>query len=171
MAKRRRATPSKGPGLWLAGLAAILIAAIASAVWLGKPTEAVVGADIVVYKSPSCRCCSKWVDHLSSSGLVVDVRNVSSTRPTQIKYGVPSHLGSCHTAVVGNYWVEGHVPADLVKKLMIERPSDIKGISVPGMPIGSPGMEGANPQVYAVMAYQHDGQTRVYATREGRSEP
>ena len=171
MTKRQRSAASKKPTLWLGALGAVLIAAIASAVWLGQPTEAIADADIVVYKTPSCGCCVKWVDHLRENGLTVDVKNVNNTRSTQRKYGVPAQLGSCHTAVVGNYWVEGHVPADLVKILMTEKPTDIEGISVPGMPMGSPGMEGPNPQTYDVVAYQSDGETRVYATREGRSEP
>lgn len=139
--------------------------------WLGQPTKGIDAADIVVYKTPNCRCCVKWVDHLRDNGLTVDVKNVNNTRSTQRDFGVPAQLGSCHTAVVGNYWVEGHVPADLVTKLMIEQPIDIEGIAVPGMPIGSPGMEGTNPQTYNVVAYQSDGEIRVYATREGRSEP
>ncbi len=159
------------PAVWLGVLGAVLLAVFAGAVWLSPSEEAMADADIVVYKTPSCGCCTLWVDHLRDNGFSVAVKNVQSTRPTQMKYGVPSALGSCHTAVVGDYWVEGHVPADLIRKLMTEQPSDIAGISVPGMPMGSPGMEGPNPQTYDVVALQSDGETRVYATREGREKP
>ena len=166
-----RSRSTAKPAVWLGTLGAVLFAVLAGAIWLGQPDEAVADADIVVYKTPSCGCCSLWVDHLRDNGFSVAVKNVRSTRPTQMKYGVPSQMGSCHTAVVGDYWVEGHVPADLIRQLMTDRPADIQGIAVPGMPIGSPGMEGPNPQTYDVVALQTDGQTRVYATRKGREKP
>ncbi len=126
------------------------------------------GVDIVVYKTATCGCCSKWVEHLQKSGLDVAAVNVASTAPAREQAGVPNRLGSCHTAVVGDYWVEGHVPADLVDRLMTERPVDIQGIAVPGMPMGSPGMEGPNPVRYDVIAYHTDGSTSVYASVQGK---
>lgn len=126
-------------------------------------------ADVVVYKTANCGCCTDWVAHLEKSELEVAVINVPSTAPARERQGVPGELGSCHTAVVGDYWVEGHVPADLVRRLMTERPDDVEGIAVPGMPMGSPGMEGANPVKYDVIAYHTDGSTSVYATRQGKS--
>lgn len=126
-------------------------------------------ADIVVYKTASCSCCGKWVAHLRDAGLDVRAVNVTNTQATRKLVGVPNKLGSCHTAVVGDYWVEGHVPADLVRRLMTEKPESIKGIAVPSMPPGSPGMESPNPVTYNVLAYDSDGNTSVYATRQGQT--
>lgn len=125
----------------------------------------------VVYRTPTCGCCGKWVDHLRAAGFEVEVREVSSTTGIRTELGVPPPLTSCHTAVVGDYWVEGHVPADVVKQLLDEQPDDIAGISVPGMPAGSPGMESPNPVEYDIIAYGRDGKLYRYATRMGSSEP
>ena len=123
---------------------------------------------VTVYKTEACGCCLKWVDHLESNGLDVEVVNVASTAPARERFGVPNKLLSCHTGTINGYWVEGHVPADLVKKLITDKPEDIRGISAPGMPMGSPGMEGPNPVQYDIVAYHADGTTRVYATRQGK---
>ena len=88
--------------------------------------------------------------------------------PGAVKVGVPPQLLSCHTGTINGYWVEGHVPADLVQKLITEKPTDIRGISAPGMPKGSPGMEGPNPAQYDIIAYHANGTTSVYATRQGK---
>ena len=149
-------------------LAALSAAALIAFITLPDgPTTHARNADIVVYKTPTCSCCRKWVAHLRDAGLNVGVVNVNSTQPMQTRVGVPRKLGSCHTAVVGDYWVEGHVPADLIQRLIVEKPDDIRGIAVPGMPIGSPGMEGSNPVLYDILAYGNDGNTNVYATRQG----
>lgn len=150
----------------VAGVALVALIILPSAL-----TTSAKDADIVVYKTPTCSCCNNWIGHLRDSGLEVSVVNVSNTQTIQSHEGVPRELGSCHTAVVGDYWVEGHVPADLIKRIMVEKPDDIRGIAVPGMVIGSPGMEGPNPGRYEVLAYHIDGNTSVYATREGRSSP
>ena len=99
----------------------------------------------------------------------MSVVNVPNTIPVQERVAVPRNLGSCHTAVLGDYWVEGHVPADLIEQLLTEKPDDILGIAVPGMPMGSLGMEGPNPVEYQIVAYGSDGRTTVYATRQGQS--
>ncbi len=162
MAKKRK---TQGPLLTLIGA---VVAVAALAVWLSAPTTISENAGIVVYKTPTCGCCNNWVAHLRNSGLEVSVVNVSNTQPIRSRVGVPRKLGSCHTAVVGDYWVEGHVPADLIQRLMVEKPEDIRGIAVPGMPVGSPGMEGPDPVRYDILAYDADGNTTVYATRQGR---
>lgn len=123
---------------------------------------------MTVYKTASCGCCLGWVDHLESNGLEVEVVNVASTAPTREHFGVPPALLSCHTGSINGYWVEGHVPADLVQKLITEKPADIRGISAPGMPMGSPGMEGPNPVQYDIVAHHADGTSSVYATRQGK---
>jgi hypothetical protein len=92
------------------------------------------------YKSPSCRCCGNWIDHLRANGFRVAVRNVKDLSQTRSKYGVTPELAACHTAVVDDYVVAGHVPADVIQRLLAEQPSAV-GIAVPGMPPGSPGVE------------------------------
>ena len=95
---------------------------------------------ITVYKSPTCGCCGKWVDHLRSDGFVVAVVDEQNLAPRKSELGVPERFGSCHTAVVDDYVIEGHVPATDIRRLLRERPA-ARGLAVPGMPIGSPGME------------------------------
>ena len=173
--KSRRKTPPIPNKKWPAVLGISLVVALLivglSAIYLRESPVAIADADIVVYKNPTCGCCTNWVDHLEANGFSVAVKNMNSIQPVQAKLGVPQALGSCHTAVVDNYWVEGHVPADLIQRLMTEQPKTIRGIAVPGMPIGSPGMEGPNPVEYEVIAYDSSGDTQVYATRQGRSTP
>jgi len=155
-----------GKKYWL--FLAVISAIAVFAGWSVNLATSEAEASVVVYKSPSCGCCSQWVEHLRRNGLEVDVVNVNSTEPVRIRLGVPRKLTSCHTAVAGDHWVEGHVPADLVQRLIAERPDDIRGIAVPGMPVGSPGMEGPNASEYKVMSYDRAGNTSVYATRQGQ---
>jgi len=119
---------------------------------------------VTVYKSASCGCCTKWVEHLRTSGFAVTVYDTDDLATVMTNLGVPRPLASCHTAKVGNYVIEGHVPADLIKKLLADHPA-ILGLAVPGMVTGSPGMEGPNPQHYDVIAWDRTGNTRVYARR------
>jgi hypothetical protein len=157
---------------WFVRLSPVVVAAAAIIIalfWLQSPSTKAKAAEIVVYKTPTCGCCVKWIDHLRDNGLDVRVVDVPSTLPVHEKFGVPRRLGSCHTAVFEDYWVEGHVPADLVQKLMNEKPDDIIGISAPGMPPGSPGMEGPNPVEYQVVAYGKDGKFSLYAIRQGQT--
>jgi len=163
-------TRSNGSTWWITAFATVA-AVTAAGTWFSIPTVGAQGADIVVYKSPTCGCCNNWIAHLRNNGFEVNVVNVPNTRPTRERVGVPHRLGSCHTGVIGDYWVEGHVPADLIQRLISEKPDDIRGIAAPGMPMGSPGMEGPNPVVYEVLAYGTDGQLSIYATRAGKSSP
>ncbi len=123
-------------------------------------------ADIVVYKSPTCGCCKKWVSHLEQNGYTVEVHNQNRNKLSSIKaeMGVPRGLQSCHTAKIGGYLIEGHVPADVIARLLKEKPQ-IKGLVVPGMPMGSPGMEGPRRDSYDVLALQENGKTSVFASR------
>lgn len=127
-------------------------------------SSAGVGAEeVVVYKSPSCGCCKLWVDHLRANGFSVKARDVADIMPYKAANGVPPALGSCHTATVGGYTIEGHVPAGDIKRLLAERPK-VAGLAVPGMPIGSPGMEqGAHKQRYEVLSFDRTGRIAVYA--------
>ncbi len=99
---------------------------------------------VQVYKSRTCGCCQKWVEHVRSRGYQVTVSDVPDVTPVKRQLGVPSGASSCHTAVVGGYFIEGHVPAEDIARLLAEHP-DIAGLAVPGMPMGSPGMEGPIP--------------------------
>ena len=116
-----------------------------------------------VYKSPTCGCCQKWVEHFRAKGWSVAVSNVADTRPVKRELGVPAGLSSCHTAIVDGYYVEGHVPVEDVERLVREKPP-VAGLALPGMPIGSPGMEGLRPERYTVLVVAKDGKTSAYAT-------
>lgn len=118
---------------------------------------------MTVYKNQGCGCCDLWVEHLEKAGFAVQVHEMSDMGPTKERLGVPPALGSCHTGELVGYFVEGHVPATEVLRLLRERP-EARGIAVPGMPLGSPGMEmqGRN-QPYEVLLVAKDGTTSVYA--------
>ena len=119
---------------------------------------------MVVHKSPTCGCCGSWIEHMQKAGFKVESRNVDDLSPVKARVGVPPAKGSCHTAEVGGYFIEGHVPAEDVKRLLAERP-DARGLTVPGMPAGSPGMElpDGSVQPYAVELVARDGTTTVFA--------
>nr|WP_235568655.1 DUF411 domain-containing protein [Lysobacter sp. Root983] len=119
---------------------------------------------MVVHKSPTCGCCSLWVDHVRAAGFEVEVRDREDLSAIKERLGVPYAKGSCHTAEVGGYFVEGHVPAVDIQRLLQERPQ-ARGLTVPGMPAGSPGMEmpDGSKQAYAVELVADDGTTTAYA--------
>lgn len=119
-------------------------------------------ADVVVYKSPTCGCCKEWVNHLQENGFSVEVHDRRDMNPVKVELGVPRHLQSCHTAKVSNYVIEGHVPANDIKRLLKEKPA-IAGLSAPGMPMGSPGMEGPRKDPYDVLTFQREGKTTVFS--------
>lgn len=118
---------------------------------------------MTVYKTPTCGCCTKWVEHVEKAGFKVTTRDMADVTSVRKDLGVPDSLASCHTAVVGAYLVEGHVPADLIDRMLKEKPAG-RGLTIPGMPQSAPGMD--NPgQKYDVLLFQRDGKTRVYASR------
>lgn len=119
---------------------------------------------VVMYKSALCGCCTKWADHMRTAGFRVIVREVGSLTTIEERYGVPKGATSCHTALVGGYVVVGHVPADLVQRLLTERPA-IAGISAPGMPQSAPGMDAPGRAPYDVVAFDREGRTRIYERR------
>jgi hypothetical protein len=123
-----------------------------------KPTA------IVVYKDPSCGCCTKWVSHLHANGFAPEVHDRSDMNALKDSLGVPPGLRSCHTAVAGKYVIEGHVPAADLKRLLAAKPAGTLGLAVPGMPAGSPGMEmGDRSDRYEVVAFSAAGSTHVFA--------
>jgi hypothetical protein len=119
---------------------------------------------VTVHKNASCGCCVLWVEHMQAAGFRVEVRDIDNMEPVKSRLGVPAGKGSCHTAEVGGYFVEGHVPAEDIKRLLAQKPSG-KGLVLPGMPMGSPGMEmpDGRTQPYTVELVQSDGSTVAFA--------
>lgn len=138
----------------------ILRAAMLSSALLSSAAFATLPT-IEVYKSASCGCCEGWVEHLKKSGFNVKANNVSDPSDYRAKAGIPEQLGSCHTGMVNGYALEGHVPAAEIKRLLAERPK-AKGLAVPAMPMGSPGMEGPRSDAYDVLLVKGDGSHKVY---------
>jgi hypothetical protein len=124
------------------------------------------GPQVAVFKLRTCSCCAKWIEHLKANGFEVTVQEVDSTAEYETKYGVPQQLRSCHTAVVDGYTIEGHVPAQEIQRLLKERPN-AKGLAVPGMPLGSPGMEAPKSQAYSVILFDSEGHTSEYQRYPG----
>ncbi len=127
----------------------------------GTQTQPVV----TVYKSPTCGCCSEWVEHMEEAGFVVEAHDVNDLATVKKENHVPGGLQSCHTAIVDGYVIEGHVPAEDISQLLAERPN-VAGLAVPGMPVGSPGMEiDGNPgQPFDVISFDVDGNMDVFAS-------
>ncbi|HEU5219428.1 MAG TPA: DUF411 domain-containing protein [Gemmatimonadales bacterium] len=119
---------------------------------------------MMVYKDPGCGCCKTWVSIMRSAGFEVSAKDTSDMQTIKTRYKVPAALASCHTALVGGYVIEGHVPADLITKLLKDKPK-VLGLAVPGMVTGSPGMEGSPKQAYDVVTFDAAGKTTVYARR------
>jgi len=134
------------------------VLALCLAAWL--PAFA-AGPKVNVFKTPTCGCCAKWVEHLKANGFDVTVQEVPSTAEYRQKYGVPENLASCHTAVVGGYSIEGHVPAKEIQRLL-KSGAKVKGIAVPGMPMGSPGMEGPHSDSFTVWSFDASGKTAAF---------
>jgi hypothetical protein len=116
---------------------------------------------VTVYKAPTCGCCNGWIEHVQAAGFSVEAHDQADLRPVKAQAGVLPEHGSCHTAFVDGYVIEGHVPPEAITRLLAERP-DVAGLAVPGMPIGSPGMEGPNPQPYDVLAFDRSGNVTVF---------
>lgn len=144
--------------LTLSGTAAALAGA--------APALAATPTRLTVYKSPTCGCCLKWIDHARAAGFAVDAKDIDDLTEIKATLGIPAALQSCHTATTGGYVFEGHVPADLIARFLKEKPKDAAGLAVPGMPVGSPGMEmGSRKEAYDVVLLTRAGTTRVYARR------
>ena len=118
---------------------------------------------IVVYKDPSCGCCAKWVDHMKANGFAAAVTETSDMAAIKARYHVGEALKSCHTTIAGGYVIEGHVPAADVKRLLAEKPKNVAGLAIPGMPQSAPGMDMTPFVPYDVLAFDKDGKTSTYA--------
>lgn len=126
-----------------------------------QETPVVPGQAITVFKSPTCGCCAVYTRYLDNKGYDVTINEIPDTSTEQKKYGVPNQMRSCHTSIVGNYFVEGHVPIEAIEKLLAEKPS-IKGIAMPGMPAGSPGMPGSKSGPFIIYAINNDGSVQEF---------
>ena len=152
---------------WTSVAASATIVTIGAAVVTSRPAnlaaadEALSPVEVTVYKSPTCGCCSKWVDHMTAAGFKVTAHDTSNMQAVKTRLGVPDALASCHTSVVNGYIIEGHVPAADIQRLLRDKPR-VAGLAVPGMVTGSPGMEGSRSDPYNVMAFG-EGKTSVFA--------
>lgn len=156
----------------ITGLSLLIVAVLAGGFWVFTPTDRVTGeesaadagdATLVVYASPQCGCCDDWVAHMEENGFRTETRKVERINDIKKDAGLPRELASCHTAFIDDYLIEGHVPADDVKRLLREKP-DAAGLSVPRMPVGSPGMEmeGRGRDAFDVILFGKDGSQRIY---------
>ena len=143
-------------------LGAVVLAAYAGGrMWAGRAVAD--GPTMMVYQNPACGCCGQWAAHLERAGFDVTVEKTAELNRIKEREGIGPEIAGCHTAMVDGYIVEGHVPIDAIERLLAERP-DVVGIAVPGMPVGSLGMEGPNPQPYDVLTFDANGNTEVFAS-------
>ena len=147
----------------------VRMAGVAAITWMSAGTISAQAPGkllVQVYKDPTCGCCSKWVEHLRAQGFATKTTEVADIAEVKTRNNVPRQARSCHTALVGGYVIEAHVSAADIQRLLKESPVGVVGLGVPGMPIGSPGMEvpGGKAQPYDVLAFDKAGQTRVFAS-------
>lgn len=143
-----------------------LVTALLTALLWASPALAASATSVEVWKSATCKCCTDWVKHLEANGFAVTVNTADPSMLDRIKRqsGIGEKIAACHTARIGPYVVEGHVPATDIKRLVAEQP-DALGLAVPGMPVGSPGMEqGSETEPYDVLLIKKDGTTEVFAS-------
>ena len=143
----------------------LVVLALSAPVAHGQQKATAAKPQLVVYKSPTCGCCGKWVEYMQAKGFAATVTNMADVAPIKTKHGVPSRMSSCHTTLVGGYVIEGHVPVEDIRRLLKEKPA-IVGLAAPGMPAGSPGMDVPNSPPYDVVSFDKDGRTRVYASHK-----
>jgi hypothetical protein len=144
---------------FMLGAAGLVVSGFSARQLAAVPTER-----ITVYKSQSCKCCALWVKHLEASGFAVQVFNEEAMDGLKDSLGVPQAVRSCHTALAGKYLIEGHVPAQDIRRLLAEKPK-VLGLAVPGMPPGTPGMAQSESEAggYTVLGFQSDGTTRTFS--------
>ena len=149
-------------------LAAVVAGALLAAGGRQAAVEVAASTDMTVYMTPTCGCCTAWVEHMEANGFAVTTKKQNDLTEVKLGSGITRETASCHTAFIDGYVVEGHVPAAEVKRLLAERP-DVTGLTVPGMPMGSPGMEGAYDDVYDVLTFDRSGNTAVFARYDGHT--
>ena len=144
-------------------VAFIALALTTAAARISPPEAAAKKPIITVYKDPGCGCCKSWIEHLIKHGYRVDAKDTPGMTEIKRTLGVPTGLAACHTAMVNGYLIEGHVPAADIDRLLAQKPL-VAGLAVPGMPMGSPGMEGGAAQRYQVLTFDKSGKTTVFAS-------
>jgi hypothetical protein len=145
------------------GASFLALALTTSAARPSAPESSPKGPVVTVYKDPGCGCCKSWVEHLIKHGYRVDAKDTPDMTEVKRALGVPDALSACHTAVVNGYLIEGHVPAADIARLLKEKPK-VASLAVPGMPMGSPGMEGSRTQHYQVLSFDKAGKTKIFAS-------
>lgn len=158
-----RAITANGSIILFAVLVLVVAAVLASGYLFSNENNPEEKPVMTVYKSPTCGCCSKWVEHLEENGIEVIVEERMNMQPVKQQFGVSSQHQSCHTALIDGYVIEGHVPAVDIYRLIQEQP-DLKGLAVPGMPMGSPGMEGQRSEHYSVLGVHKDGRSSLFSS-------
>ncbi len=146
----------------IAAIVVVLVAFAGGWLYAGR-TPLVDGVTVEMYQNPACGCCSKWAAHMEAAGFTVEIHKTDQLNSIKEREGLTAATAGCHTSKVDGYLVEGHVPAREVARLLSERP-DIKGITVAGMPMGSPGMEGGRRDRYDVLSIDNEGNTAVFAS-------
>ena len=145
------------------GVSFLLLALTTAAAPTRAPVADAKKPTITVYKDAGCGCCKSWIKHLIKHGYRVDAKDTPNMTEIKRTMGIPDGLSACHTAVVNGYLIEGHVPAADIARLLKEKPK-VAGLAVPGMPMGSPGMEGPRTQHYQVLSFDKAGKTKVFAS-------
>lgn len=138
-------------------------ALLAPALWAGEPVATTGPVKMTVYKSPTCGCCAKWVEYLEERDFDVTVVEQANLQTVKGQFGITPRLQSCHTAVVDGYAIEGHVPAEDIRRLLGERPA-VAGLTAPGMPPYSPGMMSIEPRGYDVLTFDRSGETTIFSS-------
>lgn len=155
-------------GAWAWAFVALLVVAVALVVpaITGARRSIAEAGEITVYKSPTCGCCGKWIEHMKAEGFTVRVENVPDVTPIKRRHSIPQELWSCHTSTINGYAIEGHVPADVILQFLRDK-KNVAGLAVPGMPQGAPGMEQGSLRKdrYEVLAFTADGGRETYAVR------
>jgi len=147
---------------WKGIAAGAVVLLMVGTAFASLPTKDASALEVTVYKNPTCGCCSKWIAHLEANGFKVDAHDVADLTQVKLEHGISRELTACHTALVDGYVIEGHVPAEDIQRLLQERP-DVVGLAVPGMPMGSPGMEGPISEPYNVLTFDRNSNTTVFA--------
>ena len=143
-----------------------IAAAVMALVGWSRTAEAQAKTPIVVYKDPNCGCCGQWITHMEQNGFAPSVTNTPKTAEIKDRYKVGEKLRSCHTSIVGGYVIEGHVPASDVRKLLAQKPKNVLGLTIPGMPASAPGMDMEPFQPYTVLTFDEKGVTTVFAKHD-----
>jgi hypothetical protein len=145
------------------GAAFIALGLTTAAARTSPPDEGAKKPTITVYKDPACGCCKNWVEHLVKHGYRVEAKDTPDMTEIKRTLGVPARLTACHTAIVNGYLIEGHVPAADIDRLLAQKPR-IAGLAVPGLPMGSPGMDSPRAEAYRVLTFDKSGKTTVFAS-------